>query len=84
MFFNNKFNIFFGLNLTLVYTFPMCMTWRFHFPLRNYDFKYFVCVYPGCKTLLPKIVACEGPLIMMTGSLKKKDLKKKIKRFFFF
>ena len=21
---------------------------------------YFVCVYPGCKTLLPKIVACEG------------------------
>ena len=41
--------------------------------------KYFVCVYPGCKTLLPKIVACEGPLIMMTGSLKKKDLI-----FFFF
>ena len=32
-------------------------------------FIYFVCVYPGCKTLLPKIVACEGPLIMMTGSL---------------
>ena len=23
--FNNKFNTFFGLNLTLVYTFPMCM-----------------------------------------------------------
>ena len=39
VFFNNKFNTFFGLNLTLVYTFPMCMTWRFHFPLRNYDFK---------------------------------------------
>ena len=39
MFFNNKFNIFFGLNLTLVYTFPMCMAWRFHFPIRNYDFK---------------------------------------------
>ena len=39
MFFNNKFNTFFGLNLTLVYTFPMCMTWRFHFPIRNYDFK---------------------------------------------
>ena len=38
MFFNNKFNTFFGLNLTLVYTLPMCMTWRFHFPLRNYDF----------------------------------------------
>ena len=38
MFFNNKCNTFFGLNLTLVYTFPMCMTWRFHFPLRNYDF----------------------------------------------
>ena len=35
---------------------------------------YFVCVYPGCKTLLPKVVACEGPLIMMTGSL---SLKKK-------
>ena len=27
--------------------------------------------------LLPKVVACEGPLIMMTGSLsKKKNLKK--------
>ena len=39
MFFNNKCNTFFGLNLTLVYTFPMCMTWCFHFPLRNYDFK---------------------------------------------
>ena len=38
MFFNNKFNTFFGLNLILVYTFPMCMAWRFHFPLRNYDF----------------------------------------------
>ena len=37
--FNNKFNTFFGLNLTLVYTFPMCMAWRFHFPIRNYDFK---------------------------------------------
>ena len=50
MFFNNKFNTFFGLNLTLVYTFPMCMTWRFHFPLRNYDFKvlqtkkYYLCI----------------------------------------
>ena len=40
VFFNNKFNTFFGLNLTLVYTFPMCMAWRFHFPIRNYDFKY--------------------------------------------
>ena len=39
MFFNIKCNTFFGLNLTLVYTFPMCRTWRFHFPLRNYDFK---------------------------------------------
>ena len=38
MFFNNKFNTFFGLNLTLVYTLPMCMAWRFHFPIRNYDF----------------------------------------------
>ena len=38
VFFNNTFNTFFGLNLTLVYTFPMCMTWRFHFPLRKYDF----------------------------------------------
>ena len=37
---------------------------------------YFVCVYPGCKTVLPKIVTCEGPLIMMTGPLQKK--KKKI------
>ena len=24
------------------------------------SFMYFVCIYPGCKTLLPKIVACEG------------------------
>ena len=38
VFFNNKCNTFFGLNLTLVYTFPMCMAWRFHFPIRNYDF----------------------------------------------
>ena len=38
MFFNNKFNTFFGLNLTLVYTFPMCMAWRCHFPIRKYDF----------------------------------------------
>ena len=44
------------------------------------SFMYFVCVYPGCKTLLPKVVACEGPFIMMTGSLslkKKNQLKKK-------
>ena len=39
----NKFNTFFGLNLTLVYTFPMCMAWRFHFPIRNYDFKGMQC-----------------------------------------
>ena len=39
MFLNNKCNTFFGLNLTLVYTFPMCMAWRFHCPIRNYDFK---------------------------------------------
>ena len=39
MFFNNKFNTFFGLNLILVYTFPMCMAWRFHFTIRKYDFK---------------------------------------------
>ena len=43
---------------------------------------YFVCVYPGCKTLLPKVIACEGPLIMMTGSLsqKKKIQKQEEKR----
>ena len=41
---------------------------------------YFVCVYPGCKTLLPKVVACVGPLIMMTGSSLKKKLKKKLKK----
>ena len=41
---------------------------------------YFVCVYPGCKTLLPKVVACEGPLIMMTGSLSQKKEKKKKKK----
>ena len=46
---------------------------------------YFVCVYPGCKTLLPKVVACEGPLIMMTGSLslslkKNKKIKKNYKK----
>ena len=38
---------------------------------------YFVCVYPGCKTLLPKVVACEGSLIMMTGSLSQKKITKK-------
>ena len=32
----NKFNIFFGLNLTLVYTFLMCMAWPFHFPIRKF------------------------------------------------
>ena len=42
VFFNNKCNTFFGLNLTLVYSFPMCMAWRFHFPIRNYDFKCYV------------------------------------------
>ena len=42
MFFNNKFNTFFGLNLT----FPMCMAWRFHFPIRNYDFKKFFSCFP--------------------------------------
>ena len=26
----------------------------------QFAFMYFVCVYPGCKMLLPKIVACEG------------------------
>ena len=26
------------------------------------SFMYFVCVFPGCKTLLPKIVACEDRL----------------------
>ena len=41
---------------------------------------YFVCVYPGRKTLLPKVVACEGPLIMMAGSLSKKKKKKKNKK----
>ena len=41
MFFNNKFNTFVGLNLSLVYTSPMCMAWRFHFPIRKYDFKYY-------------------------------------------
>ena len=46
MFFNNKFNTFFGLNLTLVYTFPMCMAWHFHFPIRNYDFNISVMMLP--------------------------------------
>ena len=51
MFFNNKFNTFFGLNLTLVYTFPMCMAWRFRFPIRKYDFKKPVKLgLPGTKT----------------------------------
>ena len=39
-----------------------------------------VCVYPGCKTLLPKIVACEGPLIMIQDlSIKKNNNNKKLK-----
>ena len=57
--FNNKFNTFFGLNLTLVYTFPMCMTWRFHFPIRNYDFKRAV----GCMSVRISVrigVRCSG------------------------
>ena len=51
--------------------------------LKKKSFMYFVCVYPGCKTLLPEVVACEGPLIMITGSLslkKKKIIKKKLKK----
>ena len=38
------------------------------------------------KTLLPKIVACEGPLIMMTGSLKKrfKNKNNNLNVFFFY
>ena len=64
------------------HTFTPCVGSFTSFTFFFLAFKYFVCVYPGCKTLLPKIVACEGPLIMMTGSLKKRF--KKIKRFFFF
>ena len=56
--------------------------------LANPPFLFFCCfdllytlsasIPGGCKTLLLKIVACEGPLIMMTGSVKKKKkLKKK-------
>ena len=48
MFFNNKFNTFFGLNLTLVYTFPMCMVWRFHFQIHNYDFKNDTVISVAC------------------------------------
>ena len=39
MFFTNKFNFVFGLNLTFVYKYTICMAWRFHFPIRKYDFK---------------------------------------------
>ena len=30
---------FFVLNLTFVYEYTICMAWRFHFPIRKYDFK---------------------------------------------
>ena len=57
VFFNNKFNTFFGLNLTLVYTFPMCMAWRFHFPIRNYDFNDVIPQKLRCAShLLDKLV----------------------------
>ena len=53
MFFINKVSTFFGLNLTLVYTFPMCMAWRFHFPIRKYDFKTY--------TYFPELCSCHTP-----------------------
>ena len=53
MFINNKCNTFFGLNLTLVYTFPMCMAWRFHFSIRNYDFKCFCWVKKAVSGWMP-------------------------------
>ena len=31
--------LFFGINLTFVYKYTICMAWRFHFPIRKYDFK---------------------------------------------
>ena len=62
MFFNNEFNTFFGLNLTLVYTFPMCMAWRFQFPIRKYDFK--IGVEIGDETL-PRVET-----LCMMGGLK--------------
>ena len=67
MFFNNKFNTFFGLNLTLVYTFPMCMTWRFHFPLRNYDFKFMIgMLLANCP--LPYVYTDYFPLLFCCNS----------------
>ena len=59
MFFNNKFNTFFGLNLTLVYTFPMCMTWRFHFPLCNYDFNNNNNRRQPCLRTLARVSICD-------------------------
>ena len=32
----------FGLTLTFVYKYTICMAWRFHFPPRKYDFNCFV------------------------------------------
>ena len=29
--------LFFGLTLTFVYKYTICMAWRFHFPPRKYD-----------------------------------------------
>ena len=63
--FNNKCNTFFGLNLTLVYTFPMSMAWRFHFPLRKYDFNilisatssFFSCALFTAQVSAPYIIA---------------------------
>ena len=33
--FNNKFNIFFGLNFTYDYKYTMFIAWRYHFPIRK-------------------------------------------------
>ena len=68
MFFNNKFNTFFGLNLTLVYKLPMCMACRFHFPIRKYDFKFnipdeptnslYTCVFRQLYFLFIPLLRC--------------------------
>ena len=81
MFFNNKFNTFFGLNLTLVYTFPMCMTWRFHFPLRNYDFK--LTSYKTRKAIFSNKRKLKGSHYVVTENLTKRraELLRKARTF---
>ena len=46
-----------GLNLTFVYNYTICMAWRFHFPVREHDFKLFVN-FANFKNCLANSMLC--------------------------